>query len=187
MNMRALRLSSVAAMIVLASCQTSCLAGGRGSTTGRDSTTSIGRAVVDIHGRLRGIVLVDPLGRRDELTDSTLVTDIPGCSRWPGGIEHELDDPDTSYKEEMLFQLERCLPGQYEVLAIASDSVDVRINVVFEPVSETDAGCPSVERVDRVPPGRVSWKLETKGAPPKGECNVKILPAVFGRRSGPRY
>jgi hypothetical protein len=185
-NVRALRLSTAAAMIALASCQASCLAGSRASTTGRNSTTSIGRATVDVYGHLRGIVLVDPLGRRDELTDSTLVTDIPGCSRWPGGIEHELDNPDTSYKDEMLFQLEQCLPGQYEVHAIADDSVDVRINVVLEPVSGTDAGCPSVERVDRVPHGRVSWTLETRGSPPKGECNVMILPAVLGKRNGPR-
>src|SRR4249920_2075451 len=133
--MRAIRLSA-AAMIALGSCQTSCLAGSRASMTARDSTESIGRATIDIYGDLRSIVLVDPLGRRDELTDSTLVTEIPGCSRWPGGIE--LDDPDTSHTDEMLFQLEQCLPGQYKVLAMAEDSVEVRINIVFEPMDETE-------------------------------------------------
>ena len=181
--MRALRLSTVASMVALALCQTSCHAGSRASTAARDSTTSIGKAMVDIHGHLRGIVLVDPLGRRDELTDSTLVTDIPGCSRWPGGIEHELDDPDTSYKDQMLFQLEQCLPGKYKVLAMADDSAEVRINVVFEPSGPTAAGCPSIERVDRVPPGRVTWTIETVGVPPKGECNVRIFPAVPEKRS----
>lgn len=186
MNMRALRRTTVAATLALALCQGSCLAGGRSAPANRDSTVSIGRMTVDIHGRLQAIVLVDPLGRRDELSDSTLVTDIPGCSRWPGGIEQELDDPDTTYKHEMLFQLERCIPGRYRVLALANDSVEVRVNVVFEPVSGTDADCPSVERVDRVAPGHVEWNLETSQAPPKGSCSVRILPVAAGKRSGSR-
>jgi hypothetical protein len=181
-----LRMGTSAAMIALAFLQTSCLAGDGASATGRDSKKSIGRTVLDIDGRLRDIVLVDPLGRRDEDSDSTLVTDIPGCSRWPGGLEHELDDPDTSYKDRMLFQLEESLPGQYKVLAIADDSVQVRINVVFEPVLATDASCPSIERVERVPPGPVSWTLQATGNPPKGKCNVTILPAARGERGASR-
>ena len=186
MNLRAMRLGRAAALIVLASFQTSCRASDRTSTTTRDSTTVIGRATIDVFGHLRGIVLVDPLGRRDELTDSTLATGIPGCSRWPGGLEHELDDPDTSYKDEMLFQLEQCLPGSYKLLAVADDTVDVRINVVFEAASGSADGCPSIERAERIPAGRVSWTLETTSTPPKGGCNAKVLPAVLDKQSGHR-
>lgn len=184
MNRRALRVGTLAATIGLAICQSSCLAGSRALTAGHDSTTSIGTASIYIYGRLGDIVLVDPLGRRDE--DSTRVGGIPECSRWPGGIEHELDDPDTSDVDIMLFQLPQCLPGRYELLGTAEDSVDVRISVAFDPADQLGTGCPSINRVDRVPPGRLSWTLVATGTPSKGKCHVTILPAALVKRGGRR-
>jgi hypothetical protein len=178
MNHRVLRLGAVVALVCLTSARADCHAASRGAAM------SIGTARFDARGRLDAIVLVDPLGRRDVMTDSTLVTGIPKCTRWPGGIEHELDDPDTSYKDLMMFQLGECLPGKYVILATARESLQVNINAVVEPTVGPSDGCSIIERVDRVPPGPVSWTLEIRASPPKGECRVRIHPAVFGRQQG---
>ena len=181
MNNRVLFLSTAAAMVVLALGQASCIGGSRAATTDRDSAKVIGQAQIHIYGILNDFVLVDPLGRVDEQSDSTLVTDIPGCSRWPGGLEHELDDPDSSYKDLMLFLLEQCIPGEYKLMATAEDSTNVRVNVVFERADGMGGECPSVERIDRVPPGHALWTLEVTDAPPKDGCNVTIRPFVTGK------
>lgn len=184
--MRALRSSTLAAVIALASCQSSGLAGGRALTTGHDPGASIGTASIHIHGRLHDFVLVDPLGRRDSEADSIDVAGIPGCSRWPGGPEFELDDPDSSYRDRMLFRLEPCLPGRYELLAMAEDSADVELFVDFVSAGQVGPECPVIDRVERVPPGLLSWTLMATSIPSRGKCHVTILPPVLIRRSGPR-
>ena len=174
---------AAAALVVMASQSSKAESG---ATSDRSATASIGTATINIYGRLRGIVLVDPLGRKDVLTDSTQVTDIPGCSRWPGGIEHDLDDPDTTSEDLMLFELDVIVPGKYKIAAIADDSADVRINVVFEPSNGIGVGCPSVERAEGVPAGPVSWALEALSDPPKDDCHLRIGAAVVGKRKGDR-
>jgi hypothetical protein len=142
-----------------------------------DGAGTIGHVVLNVRGRVGDIVLIDPLGRADRYVDNMPDAHIPGCSRWPGGLEEDEDDStsvDSSAAELTMFQLSDVQYGRYVVYARAADSTEVSVSITFEPSAPGGIACVDLTRTDRIARGRTGWAIEIRRTPPKGECTARI-------------
>lgn len=144
-----------------------CVAGGE----------TVGRLILYVRGQVNNIVLVDPLGRTDRYDDNVPKPGIPGCDRWPGGLEEDEESSanvDSAASARTTFVLDSVQYGRYSVCLHADTTVDVTVVVTFESATPGTAGCNNLERSDRVGAGRQGWTIDVRKSPPKGQCAVRI-------------
>ncbi len=151
---------------------------------------SVGRLVLHIRGELRDLVLFDPVGRTDQYDHDIEKAGIPGCDRWPGGLEEDEEDVqnvDSVASARTTFQIESVQFGRYFVYARAETSAVVTISVTFgSAIPGSTTSCTDLSRTDRVGAGRHAWAIDVRRSPPKGECAVRIGPMGRGLKTAKR-
>lgn len=145
---------------------------------GNSHPQSVGRMILHVRGRLSDIVLVDPSGRTDRDGD-TLVSEIPGCDRWPGGIgELYLDDEefsDSSDTEMTSFELAIVQQGHYVLRARADQETDATVEATFIPEPmDTAVGGARLGKSDHLPAGSHSWTITIRPSSPEGGSRLAI-------------
>jgi len=156
-----------------------CLLVATGSAVAAQETKlpTAGRLLLFVRGKVRDIVVADPDGKLDRQTDSTAIKEIPGCSRWPGGLGGDELNPERVGEHESAvteFQLATVQYGRYVVSAVADVWVPIELAVTYEAADGSPTSCVDLTRKDRVGLTRRAWAVEVRRTVPKGECAVKI-------------
>lgn len=148
---------------------------------------TVGHLVIKVTGNIDDIVLVDSHGRADRDSAGLPNANIPGCARWPGGIDED-DEGDsgssTQTPEVTVFQMDSVEFGRYVVSAHATRRVAVSLSVTFDSAVPGVPPCVDLTRSERVGAGRHSWTINVRRSPVMGECAVRIAPLLQGG-SGP--
>ena len=170
---RALRawLSALAVLVLL-------LFGPRGAPA-----ETVGHLVLKVTGNVNDIVVVDPRDRTDRDSAGVPHANIPGCARWPGGIDEDEESDSgagTQAPERTVFQLDSVEFGRYVVSAHATRRVAVSLSVTFDSAVPGVPPCVDLTRSDRVGAGRHSWTIDVRRSPVTGECAVRIAPLPQG-------
>lgn len=142
---------------------------------------TVGSLILNVRGHVSDIVVVDPRGREDRYTEGVSNAKIPGCSRWPGGVEDDEEDTTSvgsSAAAFTMFQLDTVEFGLYLVYAKADSQLIATVSATFQPSADGAPICAEVTRTDRVSAGRHGWIVILRRYPPKGECTVRIAPLV---------
>lgn len=151
--------------------------------------TTIGNLTIEVRGSVGDIVVVDPLGRTDRNIGGVPHSNIPGCSRWPGGLgddEEDESNADSSGSALMVFQMDSVQFGRYIVCARADQRLTVTLNVMFDSAVSGLPPCIGLTRTDQIAPGRHAWTIDVRNSPPKGECPVRIARLAKGKAT-PRH
>jgi len=138
----------------------------------------VGHLYLHVRGDIRDVVLADSEGRLDRLNDSVAVAEVPGCSRWAGGID--VDEADTSgvpkaVRKDTVFELSLDHYGRYVVSALAPKRVSIEIEGNYEALDGTETSCTSIVRRDSVGQARRAWAVDVRKGVPRGQCAVRIV------------
>jgi hypothetical protein len=155
------------------------LVGARGT-----QAATIGHLVLKVRGNVDGFVLVDPHGRADRDSTGVPRANIPGCARWPGGIEEDEEDAsggDSKAPDLMVFEMDSVEFGRYVFSAHAARRVVVTMSATFDSKVPGLPPCVDLTRSDRVGIGRQQWLIDVRRSAPNGECAVRIAPLVRGK------
>jgi hypothetical protein len=147
-------------------------------------TAYAGHILLKIHGNVEDIVLVDPLGRADRDSVGLPLSSIPGCERWPGGIEEDAEDTTDGGAEApdlMVFEMDSVMFGRYVLSMRSPKPMTVAILATFDSKVPGVPPCVDLTRSDSVKAGRHRWALEVRRTAPVGECGMRIAPLAAKR------
>ena len=140
-----------------------------------------GHVVLKIRANVEDIVLVDPLGRADRDSAGEPLAGIPGCSRWDGGIEEDMEDTTSAEGPDlMVFELASSMYGRYVLSLRAPQPVKVTIMATLDSRVPGVPPCVDLTRSDSVGVGRHCWALDVRQTVPAGECGMRITPMTGG-------
>ena len=138
----------------------------------------VGHLFLHVRGNLQDVILLDSYGHLDRVNDSVAVANIPGCTRWPGGVSADEDDTSGITKperEDTVFELRVDHYGRYVVSAQANARVAIEIEANYEAMDGSDTSCPGVVTRDSVGHSRKAWAVDVRRGMPKGKCAVRIV------------
>ena len=156
------------------------------SATPRHAPTAYaGHVLLKIRGNVEDIALVDPLGRADRDSAGLPVSGIPGCERWPGGIEEDAEDTtsaDAEGPDLMVFEMDSVMFGRYVISLRSPQRMTVTILATLDSRVPGVPPCVDLTRSDSVGVGRQCWSLDVRRTVPAGECGLRIAPLARARR-----